>query len=331
MNCREFLALLEAEGAALTPEAHSHVESCPACARADEHWRTARRELRALGEEQSPAFLTERVMARVRAERRDAPHPVRLPWRLRPAMAAASAVVVALAGYVLWNALRTAGTPLQEARSATVLADKRDRATTAPAPPPALAAAPETAPAAGPTVVPAPQPRLAHGEKGTRSAVQAPSPSRKAGAPRSAQRDEAVETRAAAVAPPVEPGAVGGVAYPAGVAEEADVAADQVSKEGARAAGAEPALAKLEAASFSGPALVELELIGQQDGSLSVLRAPAVAAPPRGQRWIVLVARDGTVTLLDAGGHDIGAAQADTIAAVRAAGPAPGRYSLTRR
>ena len=329
VNCREFLALLDAQGADLTPEALAHAESCPACTRAAERTHRARRELRALGDEQPPAFLAQRVMARVRAERRDALQPARLPWRLRPALAAAAAVVVALAGYMSWTALRNAGTPVQEARSNAVLADKRDFAAAAPAAVPERAAAPAAAPTFSPAVPPAAPLRPAHRERSVRSAGEKAAPAPKAAAARARSGDETFAVEADAPAPTAAPGAVGGIAFTAALEEGA--VATQVGGESARAAVAEPALAKLEAAGEHRPALVELVLVGQQNGSQVALRAPAAAAPGGGQRWHVRVAPDGTISLFDATGRDIGATHAGAVAAVRAAGPAPGRYVLTRK
>jgi hypothetical protein len=368
VNCREFLALLDAEHGGLPPGARVHAASCAACARAIERAIAVRRELHAMAEEPAPAFLAERVMATVRAERReDAPRP-RALWRLRPAPALAAVAAVALFGLVLTLFLRSAPEPVREARSAAARDESAAPARVAPPqvtdriPPPLPAEAAVPAPTA---------PARAKSEppdaRVPRAAARAPGED--SGAAASAKGNEARladRAGAAAVAPdaPAEdesaagwPGAVGGVAAPvegsetrepAHAAEVTPASASERQRDAEKKMGA-TAFAKQEATAAPGQEGVRREIaaaLGATPAELvlvtiaplssathpaRILHLPAGDAPPPGTSWIVDVARDRTISLRDAAGIGIGVTHPATLAALRGAGLPPGRYLLSRR
>ena len=325
MNCREFLALLDAGDAPLPAAADTHAAACPACARARERWELTRRELRALAEEAPPPFLAERVMARVRAERERTAVPALA--RLRPALAAAVLVVASVAGFALWTALRDAGTPVQEARSAGGAQDKRELAKedAAAAGAAATAVTVPTAPAAQVARRAAPPPPRQR-DKGEPRVVAAAAEKRAGPAP---VRDAATE---AAVAPaaPAEAPVVGGIAPPPNRERERDETAAREAAPEARASRAEPALARLEAAPAATEPRPALVLVGREDGTRRSLPGAAGAGPAPGERWTVVVGRDGAVTLLDGAGRELGGEHGAVLAAIRTLAPPAGTYLLLR-
>ena len=358
VNCREFLALLDADGADLEPAARAHAGSCAHCARAHELALATRRELQAMGDDEPAAFLVERVMARVRSESRE---PAPAAWRLRPATAAVAAVVLAVAGYALWDALRGAATPVREARSETALADKRERREEPPAPlptavPPAATVEVPRQPAARPAAARKALPNSAAGAPATaaRETTGGEPPRIVGGVARPDRVDEAreaneldasdaVATAALAERRAAEPPAAAptGSVLTASVRAPEPYAGSAESRQegvgiaaargkGARAAAA-PATPTLLGAAGADATLVALVPAGREGEPRVVLSIAAVDAPPVGQRWTVRIASDGVVTLLDAAGRDIAAAHAATVAAVRAAGVVAGEYVLVRR
>jgi hypothetical protein len=355
VNCREFLALLDTEGDSPPPDARAHAASCPACARALERALAVRRELRAMGDEAPPAFLAERVMARVRAERAAPTAPVRARAFLRPAFAAAALVAVVCLGYVLHSVLRRTAAPVQEARSAAARGESLQRAGEAAAPPAAPAAPePKVALSAAPAAaVPAPA-REARKPGGAAAPSAAPYELETDAGTTTAEPEKglaAVRRDEGRAAPRDETGAdaagmVGGVAASRAIDAAENAAAEPAPPEfGARDQGAAPTLAKLDTAAVpaatatplrdaaaSAPAeLVEARLAQSTGEAARPLPLPASAAPPEGARWVVHVSPVGVIVLRDAAGRDIGAAHPATLAALRDAALAPGRYLLSRR
>lgn len=368
VNCREFLALLDAEPGALPPVAQIHVASCRHCARALERAIAVRRELHTMAEEPAPAFLAERVMATVRAQRREETSRPRALWRLRPAATLAAVAAVALFGLALTLFLRSAPEPVREARSA---AARDESAAPARVPPPQesdLVPSPLPARAA----VPAPAaPARAQGEP---PAARAPRATARAseedsGAAASAKGNEARladRAGAAAVTPnaPAEdesaagwPGAVGGVASPvegsetrepAHAAEVTPASAPErqrdaekkmgatafANQEDKTAPGQEGVRREIAAALGATPpelVLVTIAPLSSATHPARILHLPAGDAPPPGTSWIVDVARDRAISLRDAAGIGIGAARPATLAALHGADLPSGRYLLSRR
>ena len=368
VNCREFLALLDAEPGALPPGAQVHVAGCRHCARALERAIAVRRELHAMAEEPAPAFLAERVMAKVRAQRREETSRPRVLWRLRPAPALAAVAAVALLGLALALFLRSAPEPVREARSASA----RDASAA-----PARGAPPQLTdqvhpPLPAQAAVPIPTaPARAEGEPPAARAPRAAArvPEEDSGAAASAKGNEARladRAGAAAVAPnaPAEdesaavwPGAVGGVAAPVERSEQrepAPAAEVTLAPESARQRDADKkmgatAFARQEATAAPGQEGVRLEIaaaLGATPPELvlvtiaplssathpaRILHLPAGEAPPPGTSWIVDIARDRAISLRDAAGIGIGVTHPDTLAALHGAELPPGRYLLSRR
>lgn len=67
MTCDEIRAMLDREGGLTTGEAQDHVHQCPACQEAWARWQAVQRELRAMGDEETPPFLHSRLMAHVQS------------------------------------------------------------------------------------------------------------------------------------------------------------------------------------------------------------------------------------------------------------------------
>ncbi len=67
MTCDDIQAMLDREGGLTTGEARDHVHECPACQDAWARWQAVQRELRAMGEEETPPFLHTRLMAHVQS------------------------------------------------------------------------------------------------------------------------------------------------------------------------------------------------------------------------------------------------------------------------
>ncbi len=65
MTCDEVRELIDREGAITSGEANSHVHECPGCQEFWDHWQAVRKELHAMGEEDTPPFLHTRIMAHV--------------------------------------------------------------------------------------------------------------------------------------------------------------------------------------------------------------------------------------------------------------------------
>ena len=368
VNCREFLALLDAEPGALPPGAQIHVASCRHCARALERAIAVRRELHAMAAEPAPAFLAERVMAKVRAQRREETSRPRALWRLRPAPALAAVAAIALFGLALALFLRSAPEPVREARSA---AARDESALPARAAPPQVS---DRVPPPSPAQAAVPAPTAPARAKGEPPAARAPraaarAPEEDSGAAASAKGNEArLADRAGAdaVAPDAAgelevmaglPGAVGGVAAPvegskareaAPAAEvalapeperqrDADkrMAATAFAKQDAKAApGQEGVRREIAVALGATPpelVLVTIAPLSSATHPARILHLPAGDAPPPGTSWIVDVARDRAISLRDAAGIDIGVTHPDTLAALHGADLPSGRYLLSRR
>ena len=67
MTCDDIQAMLDREGGLTTGEARDHVHQCPACQEAWARWQAVQRELRAMGEEETPPFLHTRLMAHLQS------------------------------------------------------------------------------------------------------------------------------------------------------------------------------------------------------------------------------------------------------------------------
>jgi hypothetical protein len=362
MNCREFLASLDAEPGALPPGAQMHAASCGRCARALARAIAVRSDLHAMGEEPAPPFLAERVLARVRAERRAAAPGARRSWLLRPAPALAAAAV--LVGVVFTLLLRSTPLPLREARSGI------DRHEAAPAR--AAAPAPEArtgnAPAASRPVPSAPAAELqakdvaqavrrravavpAAGDEKPRPATPAEHEVPAAEGATVAAAGAAGESDRAAVAPRAGGGAAprdaNEVREPAAEpAEVAFAAAPEPQQVRAKAGG--PIVAHQELASAATPAGARggpAAAAANAGATVAVAVIPALPdgrpargvtlrepdAPPPGATWTVEVAAERAPVLRDTAGADISAAHPGTLAALRAAALAPGRWTLARR
>jgi hypothetical protein len=363
VNCREFLALLDAEPDALPPAARAHAAACPGCARAVERVAAARADLRAMGDEVAPPFLAERVLARVRAERRDAAPGARRSWLPRPAPALAAAAVVV--GIALVALLRGTPEPPLEARSNTtrdkaapatqVAPTSGDRAAapaaSSPLPPPraAVPQAKDEAPAVRRRAAAAPAAREEEPRPAPVAAHEVPAA--ESGLAATTLADAAGEPDRAAVAP----GAVGGVAAPwdanearerpAEPAEVAFAAAPEPQQVRAKAgasvlarqelapagtpanAGGEPAAADAKAEAIVAVAVAPAPADGRPARHVP-LREPD--APPPGAAWTVEVSPERALVLRDAAGADISAAHPGTLAALRAAALPPGRWRLSR-
>ncbi len=325
MICKEFLKLLDDEGGGLTPAAVTHASTCPSCGRALERWRAVQTELQAMAADPAPEMLAARVMAAVRREGRERSRPSILRvagWRLRLVPALAVLLLASLGGYVLWQTLRGGPAAIQQARMESGTADEREapslKATVEDRAAPAAAAPPAAAPA-----LPAPAQRRAAArpqakranERPIAAAVEpgfAPEPLAAAIAERDAARDE----------PRVGGGAEGVVA--------AAPAARQPAAE-PDLAPAERVLAKLDAKSRAGDvSAVQLVLTAPNGTVVAVLDATAASVPPDGSAWLVAVSGEGRIVLRDAAGRDISVLHPDTLARLRAAGPPPGTYRLSR-
>lgn len=329
MRCEDFLKLLDGDGAAPTPEAAAHAESCLSCGAALARWNAARRELRALADEPAPPFLSARVMAAVRAEvaGRQRPAAAVARWRLHLLPALALLVTASLGAWALRLALR-GGAPVQEARAVTAAADngRRDVA------PPALADRAAQAPAGAlEKQAPAPAaPRRRAALKAERSEQSSAVPAQAPGFAPEPAAAPVGESDARIEPPRLAGGAVGGVLAAAPAAARSAPAAAKNATAGRDAGLEKGAAVGLDEIKARTGGAVTVRLTAADGATVLDGSVDAGAAPPPGTWWRVRVNGEGGLALLDADGRDIGSEHPDTLAFLHARRLSSGEYRLSR-
>ncbi len=348
MTCDEVRELINREGAITSGEANSHVHECPGCQEFWDHWQAVRKELHAMGEEDTPPFLHTRIMAHVQ-EAAESEH-AKGAWLFGLKKLWAGPLLVLflgllLGGYGLVQVLRpkapsepvpAASRPLSSKQKPGAEAKAKDA-------PAALELFKSVAPVAGQSREAVPAPSSPSAPAPAARADSASTPPAPAGErPADLQSDMADERKDSLFATPPPPQQKGaddkGAFQPLSnrfeeraAPEPAGAASRDSSRPSATALSrpkAELSAQLPESEPLASVVCTLSPLMGS--GPFISLQLPPSAAPPSGGVWTVVISPDSALRVQDSAGKPMDASLATLRDVIHPLHVPPGSYRLKR-